>query len=184
MKNYLANMKKTCAEFSMLGFSGRGFFFRTRFYPAVPTAAYSFATTTFRGIMFNARNVVDGVNGVDMDALYSDAGDTLMHCIVAGQPMWDMISSCVSAPGRWREIVEEPWERHVVNGEPIPDTGDARFFREYTYIDDCNGELRRIYSDYLNNPSIATNGSRAMRFAYGCQHRDFVAFQNWLKHRK
>lgn len=199
---YLLNMERSCKEYSLLDFSGMGYFFRNMTVPKQDDGAARIAIAIFHGILLNASNIVERVPGIDTDALWRDALKAMEHGLSAGQPEDGRLPNFIGRrDDSWRErYLWTPWKLHVLGVEgaqgvpegiaPSFDTREpiacspSRNVREFDFAAECRTHAHDMVDDYRADPSIGSLTYRELAERYGCNLRYPMQFKNWLKLQK
>lgn len=184
----LHNMKKTCSEFSMLGFHGYGYFHsRCKKFKGVEFGAKNYILAIARGVIVNASNVVRCVKDVDLDSLKEEAERTIHDRMVGGQSKEneELIRSARRNIGidTWAKFFDEPWEKYVVKQEDLAQfvEPDGKFIREYSYREDANPKLMALVDAYAQDPSVASMPQQELVERFGCHPRHTMQFKDWVR---
>lgn len=184
----LHNMKKTCSEFSMLGFHGYGYFHsRCSRIRMAEFGAKQYIFSIARGVIVNASNVVRCVTGVDLVRFKEEAERTIRDRMVGGQTKEKetLLRSALNNIGieAWAKFFDEPWEKYVVRQEDLAPfvEPDGKFIREYSYREDANPKLMALVDAYAQDPSVASMPQQELVERFGCHPRHTMQFKDWIR---
>lgn len=205
MDRYLHNMKKTCAEFDLLGFRGNGYFFVSNHAGHWSKQKLTWESGVrqvmrrYYGLILNASNVTHGMldiytgeplyksdlsNNEILQKLYKSIDDEIHHIALVkeNKKYKELISSVlksfeVKKSGNWFDRV---WNKYVVGDGDRKKLYGAEV-REYSYLEDMNHKLVALVNAYNGDNSIGKMNTADIIAKFGTHPRDIVAFRRWLK---
>lgn len=202
MEHYLHNMKKTCAEFDLLGFRGKGYFFDPNRLVKV-TKGITGGKNEIRlkrlyyGLIINASNVTHSMKDIytgeplyksDKDdneilqKLYENIHEEIdRNALVRhGNP-----EQVINAKNRLETTPRGNWFDNVWNKYVVGDGNIAELYskgaREYSYIDDMNPKLAALVNAYNEDNSVGKMDTADIIAKFGISTIYIVAFRRWLK---